>query len=260
MCHRPRLPPPLPTGLKSPAALRRPAAPRAARRRAPCYPARVPLRRRRILADTPGNRLLESGARSLTSAELLGIVLGPGGDSLAQRLLDDPGGLARLAQTPLGQLARRSGMSRARLVRMAAALELGRRAGYPGDQHVPCFRGPAEVARYLIARFGNREVEEFGVLMLDSRGCLRRAEIISRGSATGAPVHPRDLFRLAAAYQAVSLILFHNHPSGDPEPSEADRQLTQRLKDAGAIMGIPVLDHVVIGAGRWHSFGEAGEL
>lgn len=260
MFYRPRVPPALPAGLKPPAALRRPAAPAAARRRAPRYPVRLPLRRRRVPADTPGNRLLENGARSLTSAELLAIVLGPGGDGLARRLLDDPGGLARLSQTPLGQLARRSGMSRARLVRMAAALELGRRAGYPGDQQVPCFCGPAEVARYLIARFGNREVEEFGVLMLDSRGCLRRAEVISRGSLTGAPVHPRDVFRLAAAYQAVSLILFHNHPSGDPEPSEADRQLTRRLQDAGAIMGIPVLDHVVIGAGRWHSFGEAGEL
>jgi len=187
-------------------------------------------------------------------------VLGPGGDRLARRLLDDLGGVAPLSQAPPGQLVHRAGLSRARLIRLAAALELGRRAGYPDDDQVPCFRGPAEVARYLIARFGNREVEEFGILMLDSRGCLRRAEIISRGSLTGAPVHPRDLFRLAAAYQAVSLILFHNHPSGDPEPSAADRQLTRRLQEAGAIMGIPVLDHVVIGAGKWHSFSEAGEL
>ena len=210
--------------------------------------------------DGPADRLLENGARSLTSAELLGLVLGPRGDDLARRLLDDLGGLARLSQAPLGQLAHRSGLSRTRLIRLAAALELGRRAGYPTDGQVPCFRSPAEVARYLISRFGNREVEEFGVLMLDSRGCLRRAEIISRGSLTGAPVHPRDLFRLAAAYQAVSLILFHNHPSGDPEPSDADRQLTRRLQEAGAIMGIPVLDHLVIGAGKWFSFSDEGAL
>ncbi len=262
MFHRPGLPPALPTsGLTRPALVRRPAAHTAPpRRRAPRYPARVPERRRRVPADTPGNRLLENGARSLSSAELLGLVLGPGGDALARRLLDDLGGVAPLSQAPLGQLAHRSGLSPARLIRLAAALELGRRAGYPADDHVPCFRGPGEVARYLIARFGNRDVEEFGVLMLDSRGCLRRAEIVSRGSLTGAPVHPRDLFRLAAAYQAVSLILFHNHPSGDPDPSPADRQLTRRLQEAGAIMGIPVLDHVVIGAGRWHSFSEAGEL
>ncbi len=254
MLHRQGLPTALSAGLKRGATLRR--APSG--RRAPRYPARVPVRRRRVPADTPGNRLLENGARSLSSAELLGLVLGPGGDGLARRLLDDLGGVAPLSQAPLGQLAHR--LSPARLVRLAAALELGRRAGYPDDDHLPCFRGPAEVARYLIARFGNRDVEEFGILMLDSRGCLRRAEIISRGSLTGAPVHPRDLFRLAAAYQAVSLILFHNHPSGDPDPSPADRQLTRRLQEAGAIMGIPVLDHVVIGAGKWHSFSEAGEL
>ena len=187
-------------------------------------------------------------------------MLGPGGGDLAGRLLDDLGSVARISQAPPGQLAVRSGISRARLVRLVAALELGRRAGYPTDGRVPCFRGPAEVAKYLIARFGNREVEEFGVLILDSRGCLRRAEIVSRGSLTGAPVHPRDLFRLAAAYQAASLILFHNHPSGNPEPSEADRQLTRRLREAGAIMGIPILDHLVIGAGSWFSFSEGGEL
>ena len=224
----------------------------------PRYSVRVPARRRPLPGDGPADRLLENGARSLTSAELLGLVLGPGRNDLARGLLEDVGGVARLSQTPLGQLAER--LSRARLIRLAAALELGRRAGYPADGQVPCFRNPAEVARYLIARFGNCEVEEFGILMLDSRGCLRRAEIISRGSLTGAPVHPRDLFRLAAAYQAVSLILFHNHPSGDPEPSEADRQLTRRLQEAGAIMGIPVLDHLVIGAGKWHSFSEAGAL
>lgn len=259
MFHGPGLPPALP--LKSRASLRRPAVSGiTSRPGALRYPARIPVRRRRVPADTPADRLLENGARSLTSAELLGLLLGPRGDGAARRLLDDLGGLARVAQVPLGQLAQRSGMSRARLVRLAAALELGRRAGYPGDGRAPCFRSPAEVARYLIARYGNREVEEFGVLMLDSRGCLRRAEIVSRGSLTGAPVHPRDLFGLAAAYQAVSLILFHNHPSGDPEPSEADRQLTRRLQEAGAIMGIPVLDHVVIGAGKWHSFSEEGAL
>lgn len=261
MFHRPGLPPALPaSGLTVPAVLRRPAVPGTLRRKAPGYPSRVPARRRRVPPDTVADRLFENGARSLSSAELLGLVLGPGGDGLARRLLDDLGGVAPLSQAPLGHLANRSGLSRARLIRLAAALELGRRAGYPADEHVPCFQGPAEVARYLIARFGNREVEEFGILMLDSRGCLRRAEIISRGSLTGAPVHPRDLFRLAAAYQAVSLILFHNHPSGDPEPSAADRQLTRRLQEAGAIMGIPVIDHVVIGAGKWHSFSEAGEL
>lgn len=224
------------------------------------YAARIPALRRRLPGDAPADRLVEHGARSLTSSELLGLVLGRGGAELARRLLDDLGGVAPLTQASLGELAQRPGLTRARLIRLAAALELGRRCAYPSDGYAPCFRSPAEVGRYLLGRFGNREVEEFGILILDSRGCLRRAEIVSRGSLTGAPVHPRDLFRLAAAWQAASLILFHNHPSGDPEPSEVDRQLTRRLRDAGDIMGIPVLDHVVIGAGRWHSFSDKGEL
>lgn len=241
--------------------LRRSTASRPLRRgRPPRYPASVPSRRRRLPGEAPGDRLVEDGARSLTNSELLGLVLGPGGGELARRLLDDLGGVAPLSQAPLGQLAQRPGLTRARLIRLAAALELGRRSTTPSDGQAPCFQSPAEVGRYLLGRFGNREVEEFGILILDSRGCLRRAEIVSRGSLTGAPVHPRDLFRLAAAWQAASLILFHNHPSGDPEPSEADHQLTRRLREAGAIMGIPVLDHVVIGAGKWHSFSEAGEL
>ena len=222
------------------------------------YPARAPKRRRRLPGETPADRLFEHGARSLSSEELLALVLGV--SELARRVLRESGGVAALARPPLGLLARLPGLSRIRLARMAAALELGRRAAFPSDGRVPCFRNPAEVGRYLLSRFGNREVEEFGVLLLDARGCLLRAEIVSRGSLTGAPVHPRDLFRFAVAYQAASVVLFHNHPSGDPEPSAADRQLTKRLKDAGALMGIPVLDHVVIGAGNWFSFGEAGEL
>ena len=229
-------------------------------RRPLSYGFRVPARRRRLPGDGAADRLLEHGARSLTSEDLLRLVLGPGSGETARRVLEETGGVAQLSQTPLGQLAQRSGLSRTRVVRLAAALELGRRGAWISDGRAPCFQNPREVARFLIARYGNRDVEEFGVLMLDSRGCLRRAEIVSRGSLTGTLVHPRDLFRLAAAWQAASLILFHNHPSGNPEPSEADRELTERLKQAGAIMGIPVLDHVVIGAGKWHSFGEAGEL
>ena len=245
------------------------------RRRLPIScPRRIPRRRRRsagdrappglvgdgLVADGPGDRLVEHGARSLTTPELLCLLLGPISGEAARRALSDAGGLTQLGQMPLGQLAARRGLSRAQLLRLAAALELGRRAVFPTGAPAPCFRSPGEAARYVIARFGNGGVEEFGALMLDSRGCLRRAEIISRGSLTGTPVHPRELFRVAAAYQAASVIIFHNHPSGDPNPSEPDRALTHRLKQAGEIMGIPVLDHLVIGSGRWHSFAQAGEL
>lgn len=225
----------------------------------PAWAPGVPRRRRPVPGEDPGARLLDSGARGLTNEELLGLVLGEGGD-LPRRVLERSGGVARLCQTPPGQAAQWPGLSRSRLVRMFAALELGRRGAYPCDGRMPCFRTPEEVARYVLARFGNKEVEEFGVLLLDTRGCLRRAEIVSRGSLTGAIVHPRDLFRLAVSYQAASVVLFHNHPSGNPLPSDADRHLTRRLQEAGKTVGIPILDHVVVGAGRWYSFAEAGDL
>ncbi len=228
--------------------------------RTPGYPRRAPKRRRLLPGDTPAERLFENGARSLTNAELLALVLGSGTDEVARRVLRETGSLARLARTPLGQIARFPGLSPVRMGRLAAALELGRRGVFPSDGRVPCFQNPAEVARYLLSRYGNQEVEEFGVLLLDARGCLLRAEIISRGSLTGAPVHPRDLYRVAVTHQAASVVLFHNHPSGDPRPSKADQHLTRRLVEAGEVMGIPVLDHLVIGAGRWHSFGENGQL
>lgn len=223
---------------------------------APAVPAH---RRRRAPGDGAADRLLDRGARALSNEELLGLVLGVE-SAAARRVLERAGGVAKLCQTPPGQAAQWPGLSRSRLVRLFAALELGRRGVFPCDGKVPCFRSPNEVARYLLARYGNSEVEEFGVLLLDTRGCLRRAEIVSRGSLTGALVHPRELFRVAVSYQAASVVLFHNHPSGNPLPSAADRQLTRRLQEAGATVGVPVLDHVVIGAGRWYSFGEAGDL
>jgi len=191
---------------------------------------------------------------------LLGLVLGAAEPGAAGNILKHCGGVGRLGQAPLGQLRQVPGVSRGRLVRLAAALELGRRAAWTTDGRVPCFGNPKEVAEFLISRYGNGDVEEFGILLLDTRGCLIRAEIIARGSLTGALVHPRDLFRVAVAYQAASVVLFHNHPSGNPTPSDADRRLTERLREVGELVGIPVLDHIVIGSGDWYSFDEAGEF
>ena len=109
-------------------------------------------------------------------------------------------------------------------------------------------------------RFACKPVEEFGVLILDVRNRLKRLEVISRGSLNGSLVHPREVFREAVSLQAAGLILFHNHPSGDPTPSREDLELTRRLKSAGGIMGIEVLDHVILGQGRFTSLKERGHL
>ncbi len=228
-------------------------------RRAALWPSRVPARRRRTgKTEGPAARLLEKGPRSLGNEDLLELVLGAAGEpGMARDVLRRGGGLNALAQASVATLQQIPELSRGRLVRLAAALELGRRATWVEDGRVPCFQSAADAARFVITHYGNVEVEEFGILMLDARGCLIDSEIISRGSLTGSLVHPRDLFRVAVARQAAGVVVFHNHPSGDINPSDTDRMLTARLREVGDMVGIPVVDHLVIGFGKWHSFAES---
>jgi len=125
---------------------------------------------------------------------------------------------------------------------------------------VPSFRTPGESARYLLPRYGARPVETFGILALDVRHRLKREAVISVGCLTSSLVHPREVFQEAVVARAAALVLFHNHPSGDPEPSAEDIALTRRLSSAGTLMGIEVLDHLVLGAGRYASLKERGLL
>jgi len=119
---------------------------------------------------------------------------------------------------------------------------------------------PAAAARHLLSRYGPRPVEVFGILALDVRHRLKREAVVSVGCLTASLVHPREVFQEALACRAAALILFHNHPSGDPEPSSEDLALTRRLASAGELMGVEVLDHVVLGAGRFVSLKERGVL
>jgi DNA repair protein RadC len=121
-------------------------------------------------------------------------------------------------------------------------------------------RTAEDVARHLMPRYGARPVETFGVLALDARHRLRREAVVSVGCLTSSLVHPREVFQEAVTARAAALVLFHNHPSGDPEPSAEDLALTRRLAAAGTLMGIEVLDHVVLGAGRFTSLRQRGAL
>jgi DNA repair protein RadC len=141
-----------------------------------------------------------------------------------------------------------------------AALELGRRTVTEQDNARPVFKTPVDAGRYLLPRFSCKSVEEFGLLVLDTRNRLKTIQIVSKGSLNGSLVHPREVYREAVAVQAAGLILFHNHPSGDPTPSREDLDLTRRLCDGGKLLGIEVLDHIVLGAGRYVSFKEKGLL
>ena len=222
-------------------------------------------RARRVLdlpeEERPRERLARHGAQALSNRELLALVLGSGSArasalDLSEGLLR--GGLRGLASRSLPDLLGESGLGRAQACRVVAAVELGARVSAEGGPTTPSFRTPEETARYLLPRYASRPTETFGLLALDVRQRLKREAVVSSGCLTSSLVHPREVFQEAIVSRAAALVLFHNHPSGDPEPSAEDLALTRRLVSAGTLLGIQVLDHLVLGAGRYVSLKERG--
>ena len=227
----------------------------------------VAARPRRVMdlppEERPRERLARHGAPALSNRELLALLVGTGSRrasalDVAEGLLDC--GLRGLAGRSLSDLERETGLGRAKSARVLAALELGARLASEGRQASAEFRTPEAAARYLLPRYGARPVETFGLLALDVRHRLKREAVVSVGCLTSSLVHPREVFQEAVTARAAALVLFHNHPSGDPEPSGEDLSLTRRLASAGALMGIEVIDHLILGAGRYVSLKERGVL
>ena len=214
--------------------------------------------------ERPRERLARLGPGALASRELLAVLVGTGARGASSLDVADAmlgPGLHALAARSLPELERVRGLGRAKAVRVLAALELGARlASDGGAASPPPLHSPQEAARYLLPRYGTRPVENFGLLALDARHRLRREAVISVGCLTASLVHPREVFQEAVVSRAAALVLFHNHPSGDPEPSAEDLALTRRLAAAGSLMGIEILDHLVLGAGRYVSLKERGHL
>ncbi|HXK10995.1 MAG TPA: DNA repair protein RadC [Vicinamibacteria bacterium] len=213
--------------------------------------------------ERPRERLAHLGAGALSSRELLATLLGTGARGLsaldlAEALLSP--GLRALAARSVHDLEQVRGLGRAKATRVLAALELGARLASDGGVAQPSLQSPGEAARYLLPRYSSRPVETFGLLALDARQRLRREAVVSVGCLTASLVHPREVFQEAVVSRAAAIVLFHNHPSGDPEPSAEDLSLTRRLAAAGSLMGIEVLDHLVLGAGRYVSLKERGVL
>ena len=210
--------------------------------------------------DRPREKLERLGAQALGDNELLAIVLGHGRANvsaldLANALLAR-GGLRDVLRARYDELKRVPGIGSARAAQVLAAIELGRRALTRLEEERPRLVSPRAVAEYLLPQFGNRPVEQFGVLLFDTKRRVIRAVVLSVGTLDASIVHPREVFREAAAAGAAALVLFHNHPSGDPEPSDDDRLLTERLVAAGVLMGIDVLDHVILADTTYFSFRE----
>ncbi|HEX8716158.1 MAG TPA: DNA repair protein RadC [Gemmatimonadaceae bacterium] len=217
-------------------------------------------------SERPRERLQHLGARSLSVAELLSIVVGSGAGGcsalgVGQEILARSGGsLRRIAAEPVATLTGMRGMGMVRAITIHAALELGRRMALESrDEGVP-LRSPRDVYAAFAARLQDLPVEEFHVAVLDSQHRLERDVTVTRGILNSSLVHPREVFREAIAERAAAIILVHNHPSGDPTPSADDRLVTEQLVAAGRLLDIPVHDHVVVGRERYVSFAETGLL
>ena len=194
--------------------------------------------------DRPREKLAEQGKAALGDNELLA----------------DLGGLRGLARVSPVELSRRRGVGPATASRLVAAIELGRRSVVRAGPARLQIAAAVDAARYLLPRFGTAEVEQGGVLLLDARHRVLHARVLTRGTADATPMHPRDVFREAALAGAAALVLFHNHPSGDPLPSTEDLQLTKRMIEAGELMGITVVDHVILGDTSYCSLRDLGKL
>jgi DNA repair protein RadC len=206
-------------------------------------------------------RLLVHGAEALAPVELVACVLGgPCATTRAMALLYDAGGLRALERGEPWQVCHAGGVRPAEAAAIVAAVELGRRIAQLATPYARTIKGPGDVAELLRPSIGHLPRESFIVMGLDTRQRLRMIRTIAVGSLAGVHVHPRDVFAPLIGAGIHAVILAHNHPSGDLEPSDADVMLTHRMGEAGRLLGIPVLDHVIVTRAGAVSMAELGVL
>ena len=213
--------------------------------------------------ERPREKLLARGARALSDAELLALFLGSGlrgqdAVATARRLLTEHGPLRRLLELPADALATLPGLGPARASLLSAALELCGRYLAAGLDRGEALTDPAAAGRYFAQRLRGQPIEVFAALVLDTRHRALAFEELFRGTIDGAEVHPREVVRRALAHNAAAVIVGHNHPSGNPEPSAADRAVTAQLKQSLALVDVRLLDHFVIGDGPPASLAARG--
>jgi DNA repair protein RadC len=215
--------------------------------------------------ERPRERLLKYGARNLSDAQLIAIILrtGGGGKSaldLAMEMLNSFRDLSRIENASLREFASFKGIGNAKVAQLKAAFELGRRLLEKTHEKGSAFSSGRDVYVYYCRRLKNLKKEIFHCVLLDAKNRLLKDIRVSEGTLTNSLIHPREAFKDAIKESAASVIFVHNHPSGDPSPSREDIIITERLVDTGEIVGIKVLDHVIIGDDTYASMMEMGYI
>ncbi len=215
--------------------------------------------------DRPREKLRSKGRKALTDAELLAILLGSGSRNetvleLAQRILrDHNNNLDILSRLSIDQLMQYKGIGEAKAITVIAALELGNRIR-TFKASLQKITSSKTAFEYLHGILGQNNHEEFHILLLNRSNHVIRPVKISEGGFSGTLVDPKKIFKIALENAASSIILSHNHPSGNIQPSQEDIRLTKRIVDAGKILTLEVLDHIIIGGNNYYSFADAGEI
>ena len=209
----------------------------------------------------PRERMAALGAEMLSDTELIAILLNTGSKGrnvleLAWDLLNSAGTLRSLRMMSLNEISAIDGIGEGKGARVLAAMELGRRAALEDKRFMPKISSSKDVLDFLADEMRSLEQETVRVLLLNTKHMLLHRAVISVGGLNYSPIHPREVYKQALKFSAAGIILVHNHPSGEAAPSEQDIKLTKRLKEAGEIMGIPLLDHLIIAETGYYSFSE----
>ncbi len=216
------------------------------------------------ISERPLEKAETKGIHSLTNAELIALIIRTGtaeesAIGLAEKILSRfPGGLSGLGDFLPKEITDIKGVGRSKAAALCAAVELGKRIASSPKEHISIIKGADDVAALIMERLRYEKKEHFECILLDSKGHVISIEKVSIGELSSTIVHPREVFNSAVRKSAASVIFAHNHPSGDPEPSRDDLLTTRRLMDAGEILGIKVLDHIIIGDGFFVSLQSRG--
>lgn len=215
--------------------------------------------------ERPRERLSKNGASTLSDSELLAILIGTGtakknAVDVARALLDKYGDISRVSSCDISELTQISGIGYAKAVKLAAAFELNKRISFDSFESKKRFSSPNDIAEYFIPRLRDARKEMFFVLLLNTSNQIFREIKVSEGILDATVVHPREVFRLAITEGASSVVVLHNHPSGNPSASEEDKNITKQIYKAGKIIGIKLLDHIIIAGDKFTSLAREGEL